>query len=179
MHNDSSTNPYAIPDSSVAGLRQTESGMLLECAGCRKRTVRPFSAFLRHPQLAIPCPKCGTRHRLAFQRKSQFRYHACALPAIGLGLIAIYFALTGQTYRTMDRVMARVIRYFEWSPSRSTISFIEAGFLIVLLLTPVLLTAFWGFRAQLRIIASEGVLQERTKGTPANSPTVNEGANHV
>jgi hypothetical protein len=91
------------------------------------------------------------------------RYHAAALPAIGLGVIAIWFALADQTYLIMERLTASGIRYFELSPSRLLISFIEATTLIVLLLAPVLASAFWGFRAQLRTIASEGRLCKKTK----------------
>lgn len=156
-------NPYASPDSCAARHKPGRSGVLLECAGCRKQTVKPLSALLRHPQLAIPCPECGTRHRLEFARRSQLRYHAAAFPAIGLGVIAIWFALADQTYSTMDRLTTRGFRYFELSPSRSLISFIEATTLIVLLLTPVLALWYWGFRAQLRMIASEGLLRKKTK----------------
>lgn len=168
MSDESPANPYAIPESCAAGNKPSLNGVLLECAECRRKTIRPLSAFLRHPQVAIPCPKCGTRYRLEFPGKSQFRYHAAMLPAIGLGVIAIWFALTGQTYRTMDRVTARVIRYFEWSLSRSLISFIEATLLIVLLLTPLLVLAFWGFRVQLRMIATDGRLMRKKDQTAAN-----------
>ncbi|MBL8813410.1 MAG: hypothetical protein JNM43_24805 [Planctomycetaceae bacterium] len=166
MPDESFPNPYSAPESSAAERARIQDGKFLRCVGCQKKSMRVFIAFLRHPQLAIVCPDCGTRHRLTFARSSQFRYHAVALPAIGLGVIAIVFALRDQTYRSLDFFVARIIRNFQWSPPRSLISFVEATVLIVLLLAPVLLAAYWAVRAQLRMIAQEGILQERKKKTP-------------
>jgi len=158
-------NPYEVPESSASDRARKSQQRLLQCAGCRKNTIRHFSAFMRHPQLAIVCPECGTRHRLTFARTSQFRYHAVAIPAIGLGLLAIYAALQGRTYRTIDFIVAQLIRYVEWSPSRSLISVAEATALIVILLTPLFVAAGFAFRTQLRLIAEEGILQERSRDT--------------
>ena len=166
MSNESFPNPYSAPESTAAERARIEDGKFLQCVGCQKKSIRIFIALLRHPQLAIVCPECKTRHRLTFARTSQFRYHAVVFPAIGLGIIAIVVALRGQTYRTVDFFVARIIRYFEWSPPRSLISTVEAIVLITLLLTPVFIAAFWAFRAQLRMIAEEGILQERAKKKP-------------
>jgi hypothetical protein len=113
--------------------------------------------------MAIVCPECRARHRLTFRHSSQFRYHAVALPAIGLGVIAIVLALRNQTYRTLDVIVARIIQYFGWSIARNYISVIEATSLLIVLLTPVLLAAWYAIRAQLRMIANEGILQQRPK----------------